>query len=241
MRWKLLRRRLSISAPRMIVRSHLPWPLRWAVVALMVGFSAALALWAFEFGKTLAGLDGRQGERMRREMDALRLEVLELREDRDKAQAVAHSVDTLLQTERAAQIKLAEQIKQLDAERLALQGDLAFFERLLPAGAGGGITVRGLQLEREGEARVRYQLLVTQQQGRAQAEFVGRYELTLIGLLDGKPWLQLAQIKQTRLQFKQYQRVDDAVSVPPRVVVQRIQLRVLDAAGNVRATQGATL
>lgn len=241
MRWKLLRRRLSISAPRMIVRSHLPWPLRWAVVALMVGFSAALALWAFEFGKTLAGLDGRQGERMRREMDALRREVLELREDRDKAQAVAHSVDTLLQTERAAQIKLAEQIKQLDAERLALQGDLAFFERLLPAGAGGGITVRGLQLEREGEARVRYQLLVTQQQGRAQAEFVGRYELTLIGLLDGKPWLQLAQIKQTRLQFKQYQRVDDAVSVPPRVVVQRIQLRVLDAAGNVRATQGATL
>jgi len=44
MRLKLLRRRLSISAPRMIVRSHLPWPLRWAVVALMFGFSAALAL-----------------------------------------------------------------------------------------------------------------------------------------------------------------------------------------------------
>lgn len=35
---------MSISAPRMIVRSHLPWPLRWAVVALMFGFSAALAM-----------------------------------------------------------------------------------------------------------------------------------------------------------------------------------------------------
>jgi hypothetical protein len=57
MRWKLLRRRLSVSAPRMIVRSHLPWPLRWAVVALVFGFSAALALWAFEFGKDIAGLD----------------------------------------------------------------------------------------------------------------------------------------------------------------------------------------
>jgi hypothetical protein len=33
MRWKLLRRRLSVSAPRVIVRSHLPWPLRWLVVA----------------------------------------------------------------------------------------------------------------------------------------------------------------------------------------------------------------
>ena len=47
MRWKLLRRRLSVSAPRMIVRSRLPWPLRWAVAAVVLGFSAAIALWAF--------------------------------------------------------------------------------------------------------------------------------------------------------------------------------------------------
>ena len=32
----------------MIVRSHLPWPLRWVVLAVAFGFSAALALWAFE-------------------------------------------------------------------------------------------------------------------------------------------------------------------------------------------------
>ena len=57
MRWKLWRRRLSVSAPRMIVRSHLPWPLRWAVAAVVLGFSAAIALWAFEFGKDIAGLD----------------------------------------------------------------------------------------------------------------------------------------------------------------------------------------
>ncbi|HMR70076.1 MAG TPA: hypothetical protein PKA84_07555, partial [Rubrivivax sp.] len=63
MRWKLIRRRLSISAPRMIVRSHLPWPLRWMVLALALGFSAALAMWAFEAGKRIAGLDaGRQRE-----------------------------------------------------------------------------------------------------------------------------------------------------------------------------------
>ena len=41
----------------MIVRSHLPWPLRWVFVALMFGFSAASALWAFEFGQDIAGLD----------------------------------------------------------------------------------------------------------------------------------------------------------------------------------------
>ena len=56
MRWKLFRRRLSISAPRVAIRSHMPWPLRWVVLALAFGFSASLALWAFEFGKEIAGL-----------------------------------------------------------------------------------------------------------------------------------------------------------------------------------------
>lgn len=71
MRLKLPGRRLSISAPRMIVRSHLPWPLRWAVVALMFGFSAALAMWAFEFGKGITGLDRDATEELQR----LRIEV----------------------------------------------------------------------------------------------------------------------------------------------------------------------
>ena len=64
MRLKLLRRRLSISAPSMIVRGRLPWPLRWAVVAPVLGFSAALALWAFEFGKNVAGLDRRSTDEL---------------------------------------------------------------------------------------------------------------------------------------------------------------------------------
>ena len=47
MRFRLLRRRLTISAPRMAVRSAMPWPLRWVVVAIVLGFCAALGLWAF--------------------------------------------------------------------------------------------------------------------------------------------------------------------------------------------------
>ena len=48
MRWKLLRRRLSVSAPRVTVRSRLPWPIRWLVLALMMGGSAAVAVWTYE-------------------------------------------------------------------------------------------------------------------------------------------------------------------------------------------------
>ena len=78
MRWKYLRRRLSISAPRMIVRSYLPWPLRWIAFALMLGFSAAIGLWAFEFGKDIAGLD----RNAKAELSALRVEVEQLRAER---------------------------------------------------------------------------------------------------------------------------------------------------------------
>ncbi len=77
MRLRLLRRRLTISAPRMAVRSALPWPVRWLIAALVLGLSAAVALWAFEFGRSLAGLDATRRE----ELHQLRAEVARLREE----------------------------------------------------------------------------------------------------------------------------------------------------------------
>ena len=41
----------------MSVRSAMPWPIRWILGAVMLGFSAAIGLWAFEFGKGIAGLN----------------------------------------------------------------------------------------------------------------------------------------------------------------------------------------
>src|SRR5205085_2997140 len=62
MRFKLLRRRLTISAPRMKVRSAMPWPVQWAAAAVVLGFCGAISLWAFEKGKALAGVDHGSGE-----------------------------------------------------------------------------------------------------------------------------------------------------------------------------------
>ena len=142
MRWKLFRRRMSISAPRMIVRSHLPWPLRWIVLALAFGFSAAIALWAFEFGKEIAGLERDAKE----ELTQLRTEVQRLRDEREKAVSIANTADSLLKTERVTQERLHQQLRQAEAEVMALKADLGFFERLLPA-AGDGLAARGLQAE----------------------------------------------------------------------------------------------
>jgi len=233
MRWKLLRRRLSISAPRVTVRSHFPWPLRWAVYALALGFSASIALWAFEFGKTLAGLDRDAKE----ELVNLRAEVATLRNDRDKAQSVANTAESLLKTERATEERLAAQLRQVESDRLALQADLGFFERLLPAtGGGDALAVRGFQADPASPGHWRYQVLVMLA-ARAAGPFNGRYDITLSGTLDGKPWSHSPPEAAQPLVVKQYARVEGVVDCPPQAVVKTVQLRITDASGGVRAMQ----
>ena len=235
MRWKLFRRRLSISAPRMIVRSHLPWPVRWAVLALTFGFSAALALWAFEFGKDIAGLErGAKDELLQ-----LRSEVQRLRDERERAQSIANTADSLLKTERATQDKLMQQIRQAEAEVLALKGDLGFFERLLPA-AGEGLAVRAMQAELVQPGQLRYQMLLMQS-GKAPAEFKGRYELQATGILDGKPWTFALPAGPQPISLRQYARVEGRLDHPAAAVVKTLQVRVIDSKGGVRATQTVKL
>lgn len=232
MRWKLLRRRLSVSAPRMIVRRHLPWPLRWAVAALALGFSAAIALWAFEFGKGLAGLD----QDAKQELARLRQEVGTLRQERDKAQSFVHAAESLLKAERAAQEKLAQQVRRLEATNMALQADLGFFEKLLPASNGEGLAVRGLQVQPQSPGRLRYQVLLMQSR-KGAAGFNGRYEFTLVGTLDGKPWTASPPDGSHALQLDQYLRIEGLLQVPTGAVVKTVQLKVTDDAGALRATQ----
>lgn len=235
MRWKLFRRRMSISAPRMIVRSHLPWPVRWAVLALAFGFSAALALWAFEFGKDIAGLERGAKD----ELAQLRTEVQRLRDERERAQSIANTADSLLKTERTTQDKLTQQLRQAEAEVLALKGDLGFFERLLPA-AGEGLAVRALQAELMQPGQLRYQMLLMQS-GKAPAEFKGRYELQAAGTLDGKPWTLALPAGPQPISLRQYARVEGRLDHPAAAVVKTVQVRVIDSKGGVRATQTVKL
>lgn len=231
-----MRRRLSISAPRMIVRSHLPWPLRWAVVAVVLGFSAAIAMWAFEFGKDIAGLD----HDAKAELTKLRNEVAQLQSERERSLSIANTADSLLKAEKASQERLTQQLKQIEAENLALKADVGFFERLLPAGLSSGVNIRELRVEESLPTQIRYQFVVMQF-GRALPEFRGSYDLTLLGTLSGNPWSSLPQSGTKPLQMKQHLRVEGVIDHPPGVVIKNVQVRVLDPNGGVKATQSAKL
>jgi hypothetical protein len=235
MRWKLLRRRLSVSAPRVIVRSHLPWPLRWAVAALVLGFSGALALWAFEVGKDLAGLEAGSAE-VREELATLRLETAALRAERDRAQSIANAADSLLKAERAAQERLTQDLRAAQERQKSLEADLGFFERLLPASGGQPIQLRALQADSPLPGQTRYQMLVMQT-GKAPPEFSGRYQVLLTGQLDGRPWRMSLPGGDRPLSLRQYARIEGLIDHPAAVVLQSVQARVTDMQGAVRATE----
>jgi len=235
MRFRLLRRRLTISAPRVAIRSAMPWPVRWMVLAMMLGLCGAVALWAFEFGKSIAGLD--RGSRD--ELVQLRAEVARLRSEGQEQQTVAHTAESLLVAERAAKESLMAQVRQLEADNRTLREDLGFFEKLIPAAKTEGLAIRSLQAEVLGGMQLRWQVLVIQA-ARNAPEFNGRLELVLAGTLDGKPWTQSQPTSSQPLQVRQYRRVEGVVDLPPNAVVKTVTARVLEGTA-VRAMQAMAI
>lgn len=235
MRFKLLRRRLTISAPRMKVRSAMPWPLQWAGAAIVLGFCGAIALWAFELGKDLAGVD----QSAKEELSQLREDVALLRHERDRLQSILNTSGSAITVERAAQERLASQVRLLEAQNRSLREDLGFFEMLMPASGSEAVAIRGLQAEMVAGTQLKWQVLVIQPVKNAP-EFKGRLEVSLSGTLDGKPWSMPLPDGPQPLQFRQYRRVEGMVDLPPEAVVTNVSARVVEGSVS-RAVQNVSL
>jgi hypothetical protein len=242
MRLRLLMRRLTISAPRMAVRSALPWPFRWAVLAIVAGFCAAIAMWAFEFGKDIAGLDRgtkEQLQQVRQANRSLQDQLVVVQGERDQARSVANSADTLLIAEKVAQEKLAEQNRQLENENQRLKDDLGFFERLIPSTGTAGPSIRSLQAELQASGELKWQVLVIQAI-KNPIDFSGRIEITFSGLENGKPWTAGLPGGAQSLVVKQYGRFEGVFPVPKGVVIKGVSAKVLEGQ-SVRAAQAIKL
>ena len=240
MRFRLLRRRLTISAPRMAVRSAMPWPLRWAVAAIMLGFCAAIALWAFEFGRDIAGLEnGGQADmqQLRAQVEALKTELDKAHEQRDQAQSIANTAGTLVAAEKASSERVSAQVKHLEAENRRLRDDLGFFEKLIPADSTDAVAIRGLQAETVDNGKIRWQVLVIQSKKNAP-ELVGKLEIMLTGLSNGKPWA--GSVSTMPLKITQYGRLEGSLDIPAQVTVKGLTAKVVDGS-TVRAGQSIKL
>jgi hypothetical protein len=189
----------------------------------MLGFSAAIGLWAFEFGKSIAGLDKDAKE----ELLKLRAEVAQLRQENDKNLSIVNTSGLTLVTEKAEKDKLNEQLKQLEIDNRALRDDLGFFEKLTSAGNAESLAIRSLQAELVAVDQLRWQALVIQPVKNAP-EFKGKLELTFSGFQNGKPWSMTLPSGPVPLQLTQYKRAEGLVDLPAQVIVKAISAKVLD-------------
>lgn len=218
----------------MAIRSSMPWPIKWILVAVVLGFCAAIALWAFEFGKDLAGID--QGEK--EQLATLKIESAKLRSDLDKAQSVANVSGSLMATEKAMQEKMTQTVKKLETENQSLKDDLGFFERLIPATTSEALAIRGLQAHVQENGQLKWQVLVVQS-AKNPAEFQGKLDVTISGLLSGKPWTASLVGGPMPIEVKQYRRFDGLIDLPAQMQVRSVIVKLMDnSASKVpRATQ----
>lgn len=213
----------------------MPWPLQWAAAAVVLGFCGAISLWAFEKGKDIAGVD----DSAREELSHLRDEVAQLRSERDRIQSLLNTSGSAITQERAAQERLATQIRALESENRSLREDLGFFEKLTPVNGTEPVAIRGLQAEVVGGTQLKWQVLVIQPVKNAP-EFRGRLELSFSGTQDGKPWMMPLPGGAQALQFRQYRRMEGMVDLPPQVIVKNVSARVVEGTVS-RAVQNVSL
>jgi len=219
----------------MAVRSAMPWPLRCAGAAIVLGFCAAIGLWTFQLGKGIAGVDTGATQ----ELLQLREEAARLRQERDKAQSMSNASGSIITAERSAQQQLAARIKALETENRALRNDLGFFENLMPTSGAERVAIRGLQAEVLGGGQLKWQVLVIQPVKSAQ-EFHGRLEMSIGGTLNGRPWTMRLAGGAQPLQFRQYRRIEGMVDLPELAVVKNVSAKVLEGAAT-RAVQSIEL
>ena len=245
--WKL-RQRFGIAAPRVAVRTHVPWYLRWLALALLLACSAALAAWMYDAGRRYAGFDRSEVDR---EMAALRRDLAAGREELERLGKLANAAESKISIERTAQQNLARQVRTLEGENARLREELAVFERTLSTDpkTSPPLAIQRFKVQSEllpGEYR--FHLLVLAPGARA-GEFQGRYELLVSLAQDGRNVMMTlpeaggaGTQQEFRLAFKRFQRIEGTFRVNPAARVESVQVRIYESgSGQARATQTAKL
>jgi hypothetical protein len=246
-RWWKMRQRFGIAAPRVAVHSRMPWYLRWLTAFLVLAISAAAAAWIYDAGRRYAGFDQSEVEG---ELATARRDLAAAQAELERLRAIASAADSRLAIERAAQQKLAQQIRALEQENAKVREDLATFENMLSSEAhsANALSIYRFKVEPDvlpGEYR--YHLLLVTPRTR-RAEFNGRLEL-IVTLTDGGqnammsfPEPAAAGASEFRLAFKYFRRVEGIFRVNPKAKVENVQVRVYESGSNQpRATHTVTL
>ena len=240
-RWKAVRQRFGIAAPRVSVQTQIPWYWRWAGIAILLGVAAAAASWIYDAGRRYAGFDRSEVvtelQRVQGELDDARRELGRLR-------AIANAADSRVSIERTAQQKLAQQVRSLEQE-------LAMVEQMLTSEERHTQTLSVYRFKVEPDVlpgEYRYRLLLLTPTDRRGRDFTGRLEL-VVSLQEGGQSAMMsfpepgdAAAAAFRLAFKYFRRVEGTFRVNPKAKVESVQVRVYETGSSQpKATHSVSL
>lgn len=229
--WKRVKRSFGISAPKLSVRPHIAWYLRWSLVLPFVLAALGFAWWAYGSGLELAGFQRGQAQE---ELAKLRAQVTKLTAENTLLSGQVAQDERQIQIEHASNEEAAKQLKGLSEENARLQEDLAFFQNLTAIrGKEGELGAHRLRLEHDampGEYHLRMLLV---QSGQRVKIFTGHYQLvaTIVehGVKSTRVFPQGAlDNDQFLLNFKYYQRIEQSIQLPPGAHLESVQVRIFE-------------
>jgi hypothetical protein len=248
---RFLRRRMTIAAPKMAVRTHVPWYLRALFWIVVLSVSTAGAAWVYDAGRKIAGFDS---SGVQQELDALRSRTSQLADENARLKAVQNSADSQLAIERTAQKRMAEQVQTLSSENTRLKEDLALFEGMVSADRKeGSFSVNGFKVEVDG-AMLKYRMLLTRgartgsiMGGNQEPEFAGRLEFDVTvdpgdgtnGAMIHLPAATDPAAQATKVKFRYFQRAEGSLMLPSGVRPKQVMVRLLEG-DKLRASESAT-
>jgi len=239
-----LRSRFGISAPRVLVRTHLPWYWRALAVVVLSGASLALAGWIYDAGQRFAGFHQGASEH---EIAGMRERMAQLQTDLEAARKVANASESRLRIESTAQERLTAQIRTLEEENTRLKSDLATFESLAGEQVGNsGLAISRLQILPVGGGEYRYRLLVAQTGEKKEKEFNGMIQLVAT-VQRGKDTAMIQfpaagdpAASQYQVRFRYFRRLEGTFKLAAEARIQRVEVRLIQD-GAVKASQSVAL
>jgi hypothetical protein len=227
---KSLKNRFGVNAPRVAVRAHMPWFMRWIVLGC-VGVAVVGASWAtYHFGSEFAGF-----RRSETEGELKRLGELTLKQSAEIAEIRAKlaASESQRQIEAVTYGDLAKQVKVLSTENASLKDDLAFFQSLLPAaGHNEAVSLGRFKVDPNAvPGEFKYRMLLVQG-GQRPADFQGHVQIVVSALQGAEkvvltlPPVADGKTSEFQLNFKSFQRIEGVFKMAPGAVVKTVQVRV---------------
>jgi hypothetical protein len=226
------KRRFSIAAPRLSVRPHLPWYLRWSLVILFVLLAGWLTWWAYGNGLELAGFLRGQTEN---ELSRLSQQVSTLQSENAKLTSKLVDFERQMQMEHSANAEMEQQLRGLNEEKAHLNEDLAFYQNLTQSGnREENLSIQHLKVVHDTLPGEYHCSMLLVQSGQRPKDFHGNLQLVINMVRDGEksvlifPAEKSTETAAYQLDFKYYQRVERSFRLPPEAIINSVQVRIYE-------------